>query len=135
MLWCGECMAWILRSDRYEHPHDLSERRDVTDEKEELTEDCNVRTQPYEVEFVYEYRETVRVEAAGKSEAKWKAQDAATLTGEYIDTLHTSTRTVGDKSVATIDYLETHGLLPEDHDVTPEDIERLAAKERENDGE
>lgn len=126
LLWCPVCVEYILRRHQHEHPHDLDDERDVTDEKPALSDDCNISTQIYEVEFYYEYRETVRVEATSKSEAKWVAEEKATLQGEYTDTIHTSQRAVGDASIATVDYLETHGLLPEDHDVTPDDLARLA---------
>jgi len=127
-LWCGTCEEHILRSNRHRHPHELQERRDITDEKPELTDDCNIATQTYEVEFVDEYREVVRVEACNSSEARTKAKHARTYDGEYIDTLHTDTRQRGEESIASLEYLEYHGLLPDDHSVTPDDLKQLAAQ-------
>lgn len=129
MLWCPECEEHVLRSRRDDHPHDLEEERDITEQKEALSDDCNILTSTYEVEFTYEYREVVRVEASSKADAKAEAQHEQTYDGVYVDTLHSRTREIGDESIATFEYLENHGLLPDDHDVTPADLERLAAQE------
>lgn len=128
MLWCPVTEEYVLRSRREEYPHELIEQseRDVTEEVEGLSEDCNIETQTYRVEFVDECREVVHVEASNKSEAKWVAEEERTYDSEYIDNLHTRTEDWGEKSLASIEYLEVHGLLPDDHDVTPADLERLA---------
>ncbi len=127
-LWCTACEEYILRSRRQEHPHELQDQRDITEEVPELTDDCNIATQTYEVEFVCEYREVVRVEASNSSEARTKAQHTRTYNGEYIDTLHTETRARGEESMASLKYLEFHGLLPDEHSVTPDDLEQLEAQ-------
>lgn len=128
LLWCETCEEYILRSNRVDHPHELRDERDITEEKPELSDDCNISTQTYDVEFVCEYREVVRVEASNSSEARTKAQHKRTYNGEYIDTIHTETRTIGDESIASLEYLEYHGLLPDDHTVTPDDLKQLAAQ-------
>ena len=130
MLECPECGEGVLRSRRDDHPHDLIDADDVrTAEQNRLDEkvpdEARTETQTYRVEFTYEYREVVTVEAAHESEAKWVAEEKQTHRGEYIDTLHTRTEAWGEASAPTLEYLETHGLLPDDHDVTQADIEAV----------
>ena len=130
MLRCPECGESVLRSRRDNHEHDLMGADDVRTAEQKRLEDkvpeeARTETQTYRVEFTYEYREIVTVEAAHESEAKWKAEEEQTHRGEYIDTLHTRTESWGDPSAPTVEYLETHGLLPDDHDVTQADIEAV----------
>ena len=49
----------------------------------------------------------------------------AVVQGEYVDTLHTRAESRGEPSAPTVEYLEAHGLLPDDHDVTQADIEAV----------
>lgn len=92
-----------------------------------LSEECQIDTQTYEVQFTYEVVETVRVEAANKHEAKELASHEQTHRGEYIDTLWTDTIEYGEPSQASVEYLEIFGLLPDDHDVTEDDLQELVA--------
>jgi len=132
MLVCPVCGDAVLRSRRDDHPHDLldadavRERSSSSDDK--VPEEARTETQNYRVEFTYEYREIVWVEAAHKSEAKWVAEEQQTHSGEYVDTLHTRVESWSEPSAPTLEYLETHGLLPEDHDVTLADIEAVMDK-------
>jgi len=130
MLECPECGDAVLRSRRDDHPHDLMAADDVrTAERQRLDDkvpdEARTETQNYRVEFTYEYREIVWVEAAHKSEAKWVAEEQQTHSGEYVDTLHTRVESWSEPTTPTLDYLETHGLLPDDHDVTQADIEAV----------
>lgn len=99
---------------------------DIEDER--LEEDCIVDTQHYEVKFHTEHVERVVVEASNSGEAKQLAEHKRTYKGEFRDTIHTDKRPVGEPSQASIDYLEAAGLLPADHDVTPDDIEELVSE-------
>jgi hypothetical protein len=127
MMWCPECENNVLRSNRDTHPHELEEEKPLPheDDDNDLEEDCLIDTQQWEVTFYTEHRETVVVEASHKSEAKTAAKRARTYDGQFTHDLHTERRAVSDESQATIEYLETYGLLPEDHNVTPEHIEEI----------
>jgi len=130
LLECPTCGDRILRSRRNEHPHDLLNADDVRTAEQKRLDDkvpdeARTETQTYRVEFTYEYREIVTVEAAHQSEARQRAEERQTLQGEYVDTLHTRAVSWSEPSAPTINYLETHGLLPDDHDVTQADIEAV----------
>jgi len=127
MLWCRECENNVLRSNRNTHPHELQEEQPLPHEYEEsdLGQDCLIATQKWEVTFYTEHRETVVVEASHKSEAKREAEEVRTYDGEFTHVIHTEERAISDDSQATIEYLETRGLLPDDHNVTPEDIAEI----------
>ena len=130
MICCEECDDLVLRSRRHEHEHDLSDGESGISPKtarsvEKVPKDAILNTKTYEVTFHYEVVETIRVEAGSKGEAKEAASHKQTYRGEYIDTIHTEKRPVTDAGQASIDYLELHGLLPDDHDVTPTDIQRV----------
>jgi len=100
----------------------VSERKQL---EEQVPAEARIQTRTYRVEFTYEYREVVDVEAADKHEARRIAEEKQTLRGNYVDTLHSRTETWSEKSTATLEYLETQGLLPDDHDVTQSDIEAV----------
>ena len=130
LLQCPECERLILRSRRHEHPHNLDDADSVTEAQrkqleEKIPDEAKTETQTFEVTFHYELVERVTVEAATKSEAKRAAERRQTFDGEILDTIHTERRALGDKSVPSIDYLEEYGILPEDHDVTRDDLLRL----------
>lgn len=130
MIWCDECDAPILRSKRYDHEHDLDgamayEKAKVKKLDDKIPDHAHLDTKTYEVTFHYEVVETIRVEASHKAEAKREAEQVQTFDGEYMETLHTEKRPIGDASPASIEYLEDHALLPDDHDVTQEDLNRL----------
>jgi hypothetical protein len=130
LLLCETCGEHVLRSRRHDHPHDLTDADTVTEAQrkkleERVPDEAKVETQTYKITFHYECVETVTVEAANKSEAKAAAERRQTYDGEILDTIHTERRALGDKSVATLDYLEEYNLLPDDHDVTREDIMEL----------
>ena len=130
MLRCPECGESVLRSRRHDHGHDLSdadgvERAEKKELESKVPESARVETSTYRVEFTYECREVVTVEAEHKSEAKWKAKEERSYDYELVDTLHTRTNAWGEASAPTLEYLETHGLLPDDHDVTQADIEAV----------
>jgi len=130
ILQCPECDALVLRSRRHDHPHDLTDADSETDAQrkqleEKIPDAAKTETQTFEVTFHYECVETVHVEAASKAEAREAAEQERTFDGEFVDTIHTERRALGDTSVASIEYLEAYGILPEDHDVTPADLERL----------
>lgn len=93
-----------------------------TDFDDSVPEDCKLDTQTYEVDFHMEVVETVVVEAPNESMAKERAQHYREYTGEYKQTIHTDMTPWGEPSQASIKYLETTGLLPEDHDVTEEQM-------------
>jgi len=99
--------------------------RNLGPEHEDLDQDCQIDTQHYEVEFYYEKRESVVVEASTKHEAKRIAKEERTLRGEYVQTIHTERRAIGEPSQASVEYLEAFGFLPEDHDVTADDLAEL----------
>lgn len=127
---CPECEEWVLLSQRFDHPHDLEGGDTPTEAQtklleEKVPEDALLNTQTYQVNYHYEMVETVHVEAASKPEAKRLAEEQRSFDGEITHTHHTESHAFGIKSQASLDYLERLGLLPEDHDVTEEDIERL----------
>jgi hypothetical protein len=127
MLHCDECGARVLRSRRDEHPHELDEADDVTTAREKKLRDkvpseARVETAEYNVTFHYEMVEQVSVEAADKQEAKRRAQRKQTYDGEIMETLHTERRQWGEYTPASIEYLEQYNLLPDDHDVTEDDL-------------
>lgn len=103
--------------------------KNVGPEHEDLDEDCKIETQQYEITFHDEHVERVFVEAANEHEAKEAAELERTYNGEFIETIHTERREVGDPSQASVDYLERMGMLPDDHDVTPSDLERMIEEE------
>jgi hypothetical protein len=127
LLWCSECENNVLRANKDTHPHETQSERPLPheDDDNELSEDCLISTRTWEVTFYYETRETVRVEAAHNTEAKRLAREKRELRGGFVQETHDESRELSDGSQATIDYLEQHGLLPQDHDVTQEDIERI----------
>lgn len=130
LLKCEECGQRVLRSRKWDHEHDLTNANTVTDAQAELLEEkipehALFDTKTFRVEFKMEYVEVVTVEAPSKADAKREAEEVRTYNGEYMMDLHTEKRAVSDASQASIDYLETHNLLPDDHDVTEEDIQRL----------
>jgi len=127
MLQCDECGERVLRSRRNEHPHSLEDADDVTTArkkklKDKVPSEARVETATYNVTFHYEVVEQVSVEAADKQEAKRRAERKQTYDGEIMETLHTSRRQWGEYTAASIEYLEEYNLLPDDHDVTEEDI-------------
>ncbi|MFB6202100.1 MAG: hypothetical protein ABEI98_08830 [Halorhabdus sp.] len=129
-IYCEKCDEAILRSNRFDHEHDLSEENSGIDPKthhslEKVPEDAILDTQTYEVTFHYEVVETVVVESTSKGEAKYEAEQVQTFRGEYMDTIHTEYREIGEEGQATVEYLEDHGLLPDDHNITAADIERV----------
>ncbi|WP_435125445.1 hypothetical protein [Halobaculum sp. D14] len=131
LLWCEDCEDVVLRSRRYEHRHDLSDSSAVTEAQlnklqEKVPDHAVVDTQTYQVEFHYEYVEQVTVEAPCKSDAREIAREKQSLRGEYVDTIHTDSWELDEPSQASIEYLEAFNLLPDDHDVTREDIKEVA---------
>lgn len=132
-LYCEECDQAILRSERARHEHrintdDSGMTPRIKESVEKVPELAVRETQNYVVTFHDEYIEEVRVEAESKLEAKEIADEKRsnrTYDGEFIDTMHTEYREIGEPGQATIDYLEMFGLLPEDHDVTAADIQRV----------
>jgi len=130
MLHCDECDARVLRSRRGEHPHSLENADDVTTArekklKEKVPSDARVETADFVVTFHYEMVEKVTVEAADKQEAKRRAERRQTFDGELMETLHTSRRKWSDHTPASLEYLEEYNLLPEDHDVTEDDLAKV----------
>lgn len=127
LMWCPECENNVLRSNRDTHPHELQEDKPLPqdDDEKDFGDDCLIDTQTWEVTFYTEHRETVYVEASHKSEAETKAKHERTYNGEFTHDLHTERRAVSDASQATIEYLEFHGLLPDDHNVTEDDIAEI----------
>jgi hypothetical protein len=146
MVYCGECEEFVLRSNRFKHEHDLSDVPNATELRKQREREQKIGgiedqvpdhalfdTKTYEVTFHYEMRETVIVEASTKGEAKEFARDLQTYDGEITHTLHTDKRVRDGPSQASVDHLEMLGLLPEDHDVTDEDIQALLDWKEEND--
>jgi hypothetical protein len=134
LLYCDACDDSILRSNRYDHEHDLSDADAVECHKtkvsvEKVPEHAAVETQTYFVEYHYEVVEQVRVEAADKHDAREMASHKQTYDGELIETVHTRTRPHGSPSAATLEYLERARLLPDDHDISQADIERAIGAE------
>lgn len=136
LLWCEECEDAVLRSERWDHPHDLGEEMKAYEKAQaeklddKVPDHALVDTQTWEVTFHYTCVETVRVEADNKHNAKERAELERTYDGEIMETVHTDRRALGEKSQASIEWLEYHSLLPDDHDVAPEDLEQLTeAKE------
>jgi hypothetical protein len=131
LLHCEECGEAVLRSNRFEHPHDLEARQSAKEQaqlarlRDQVPSDCVRETQTYKVEFHYTAVEVVTVEAEHESEAKRLAEDYRSYDGEYQDTVHTKTRSWGEPSPASVEWLEDVGLLPDDHDVSQSDIDRL----------
>jgi hypothetical protein len=139
LLYCTDCEDTVLRSERFSHEHDLTDANSVEQQRDEeakeaVKEEARVETQRWQITFHDEHVERVFVEAATKHEAKEIAKEERTYTGEFIQTIHTETDAHGEPSAASIEYLEKFGLLPDDHDVTVEDLERaLEAANREED--
>ncbi|MGB9966142.1 hypothetical protein [Halobacterium hubeiense] len=137
LLYCEVCESAVLRSRRSEHEHNLSDAPKAEEAvREEILDDLDAHedelqeTQMFEVTFRYEYRERVVVEASHKSEAKERAAHEQQFArgGELVQTTHTEKRELTDASAPTLDYLEDHSFLPEDHDITQSDIERVMAE-------
>lgn len=132
MVYCEECDEWLLRRQRHDHEHEVLgtetviEQQRIEESKEKVPDHANLSTATYRVEFHYEVVETIVVEATDKADAKREAEHQQTYDGEYMETIHTSKRQVGDESLVSIEYLERNGLLPEDHDVTEADLRRAA---------
>lgn len=115
MLWCPTTEQFVLRRRRDEWPHDLESLDEYREQqqRDKLPDDCQVLTQEFEVEFVYEYREVVTVEAAEAWEAKEQAKEVNLQNPEYMDTLHTEVETLGEPSKASLDYLQDRNLIPD----------------------
>jgi len=92
---------------------------------DKVPREARVETSQFNVTFHYEMVEQVSVEAEDKHEAKRLAEEKQTYDGEIMETLHTSKRQWGEMSPASIEYLEQFNLLPEDHDLTQEDLEKV----------
>jgi hypothetical protein len=131
LLWCDECEDVVLRSDRWDHDHDLGEEMQAYEKAkaakldEKIPDEAVTETQTWEISFHYTCVETVRVEAEHKHEAKEAAELERNYDGKYMETVHTERRTVSDPSAPSMEWLELHELLPEDHDIGRENIERL----------
>lgn len=130
MLLCEECGEHVLRSRKWDHEHDLTGADTPTEAQAKRLEDkipdhALFDTKTYRVEYRMEFVEVVTVEARSKSDAEREAEHHRTYKGDYKMDVHTEKRAVGDASQASIEYLENNGLLPDDHDVTAEDIDRL----------
>lgn len=127
LLYCEQCDENILRSRRYDHPHELEPHSDylLRKAKEKVPEEWHAATTGrYRVEFHYEMVETVWVEAANRSDAKRVAEDERDYNGEITHTVHTDTLKYGESPVS-VEYLETMGWLADDHDLTQDDIDRI----------
>lgn len=89
MLYCPECDEWILRSRRFDHPHDLfdpDEQDDgpvdtgddviapSDDEEDEEDEPRHVADE-YTVELIYERRFSVTLPAVDERNAKERAKE------------------------------------------------------------
>lgn len=112
MLWCARCCEWVLRSKRHSHPHDLEDKQ-PTEDDERLPEYCQFDTQTFKVSYHMEVIEVVEVEARSKADAKEQASHIRTYDGEYMDTMHTEKRPLGDLSSVSWEYLENNNLLPD----------------------
>lgn len=132
MVYCDDCDEWLLRHERFDHEHDVVgtqtviEQQRIEESKEKVPDHANLSTATYRVEFHYNVVETITVEATDKADAKRQAEHLQTHDGEYMETIHTRKRKVGDESLVSIEYLENNGLLPDDHDVTEADLRRAA---------
>jgi hypothetical protein len=105
------------------------EKAQVQKLDEQIPDHAKVETQQWIVEFHYTCVERVRVEASDKWDAKREAEEIRTYDGEIMDTVHTDKRAVGESGPATIKYLERQNLLPDDHDITQEDLAKLMEAE------
>lgn len=129
-LKCEECGEALLRSSRFDHEHDLGglmayEKAMVQELDEKIPDHAKRETQQWEVTFHYTCIEQVVVEASDKHDAKRAAELHRDYDGEVQETVHTERRALGDPSPASIEWLEYHNLLPEDHGVTGEDLTRV----------
>lgn len=127
-VWCEDCEAAVYRGE--DHEHDLSgmaayEKAQIQLLEEKIPEHARVETQQWVVEFHYTAVEQVVVEASDKLEAREHAREARAYDPEILDTVHVDRRARGEPSPASIEYLELVGLLPEDHDVTQEELEQV----------
>jgi hypothetical protein len=130
MLWCDECEKPILRSRRFEHGHDFDElmayeKAQIQQLDEKVPDHAQLETQQYMVEFHYTAVERVKVEATDKHDAKREAEHVRTFDAEILETVHTDKRPIGDPSPVSVEYLEHNNLLPDDHDLTQEDLDAL----------
>jgi hypothetical protein len=73
MLWCDNCMKYILRSNRYEHPHDLTNDVSTDDGDGEDDEPERVGAM-YRVEISYNVDYTFRIPAWSEHEAEHHAE-------------------------------------------------------------
>jgi hypothetical protein len=131
LLYCEECGEAVLRSRRFDHEHELDTdkpayEKALEDElQEKIPDHANIETQSWVVEFHDTHIERVTVEASHKAEAKNVAEEVRTYDGELMETgIHVDRRPIGEASMASIEYLEDRGLLPEDHDITQTDLQR-----------
>lgn len=79
MLWCETCEEFILRGDRFAHPHDLVD--DFDEEDDDSGTDDSVGEKPervggvYEITLSYTVDYRFRVPAWSEHEAKERAED------------------------------------------------------------
>jgi hypothetical protein len=130
LLWCDKCEDTILRSEKVAHEHDMEdlmayEKAELQNLDEKIPDHAKVETQQWMVEFHYTAVERVKVEASDKHDAKEAAELQRDYDGEIMETLHTDKRALGGPSPASLEWLEYHQLLPEDHDVSQEEIDKL----------
>lgn len=72
MLWCEDCNTWLLRSDRYEHPHELVE--DSSDNEDEEEEPERIGSW-YDIEVSYSATYSFRIPAWSDHEAEELAKE------------------------------------------------------------
>lgn len=87
MLWCDECMKYILRSNRHEHPHDLTPdaSTDTEDEDDSKKDPDEIVGEVFDVTLKMEYTAKARVVAPNQARAEEKAEEMRVAGREDVD--------------------------------------------------
>lgn len=108
MLWCEDCEEFVLRSRRYEHPHDLVDLNEEDDEEDEERPERVGALYDITISVSVDYR--FRIPAYSESQAKERAKDLrfdAKPADSYV--VHTDEREV-------MEIMSTDPKLPDDWD-------------------
>jgi len=87
MLWCDECMKYILRSNRHDHPHDLApdphtETDDADDDRKDPDE---IVGEVFDVTIKMEFTANARVVAPNEGRVKEKAEEMRIANREDVN--------------------------------------------------
>ena len=143
-MWCGETEQWVLRSMRYDWPHDLYEDQEAFIESlnesekpiadilskgdEEEDDEAEKVGGVYEIELSYSVDYRFTVPAWSEHEAEDRAKDLA-LDASPVEHMHVHTRTDERKEL-----FEDSDMVPDDYDPYGNTPLWMAIEEAENAG-